>query len=493
MPWLGHRSWAAWLCIAFACQAVLAGEPTAESRQTADRNRAKLDELARWCDQHQLAEQARQTRQWPVAADPWRLVFYDLPVTVGTLTAASVGGADAAEWQRRFAELRQARADELFESARAAVRGQRVSLAYDLVTAALRENPDHAAARKLLGYQAFERQWLTPYAIAKQRSGQVWHERFGWLSQKHVDRYEAGERMNRGRWISAEHDARLHAQIDTGWEVETERFVVTTNHSLEAAAQYAARLERLADVWERMFPAYTTPQAELAKLFDGGTRTVRARKRHQVTVFRNQEEYRRALKGEIPDDVHTTGIYLGSRRTAYFFVADSQPAAAEASPAPDDGTLYHEAVHQLFSESRSVPPDIGRAANFWIIEGVACYFETFSRGDGRCTVGGPDALRLQAARQRALSDRFYVPLAELTKLGMSQLQRDPRIARLYTQSAGLTHFLIHDDGGRYRDALVAYLLAVYSGRDRASTLSETTGTTYQELDRQYHQFLQAPP
>ena len=27
----------------------------------------------------------------------------------------------------------------------------------------------------------------------------------------------------------------------------------------------------------------------------------------------------------------------------------------------------------------------------------------------------------------------------------------------------MTHFLVHDDGGRYRDALVAYLSAVYNG------------------------------
>ena len=37
---------------------------------------------------------------------------------------------------------------------------------------------------------------------------------------------------------------------------------------------------------------------------------------------------------------------------------------------------------------------------------------------------------------------------------MDTLQNDPRIRTLYSQAAGLTHFLIYYDDGRYRDALV---------------------------------------
>ena len=60
---------------------------------------------------------------------------------------------------------------------------------------------------------------------------------------------------------------------------------------------------------------------------------------------------------------------------------------------------------------------------------------------------------------------------------------------LYSQAAGMASFLIHDDGGRYRDALVAYLTDVYSGRDEADTLSRLTGVSYAELDKQYRAFM----
>ena len=74
---------------------------------------------------------------------------------------------------------------------------------------------------------------------------------------------------------------------------------------------------------------------------------------------------------------------------------------------------------------------------------------------------------------------------------MEKLQEDPRIATLYSQAAGLTNFLVHHDGGRYRDALVAYLVAVYTGRDDPDTLAKLTGVDYSALDKQYHEFIEA--
>jgi hypothetical protein len=73
---------------------------------------------------------------------------------------------------------------------------------------------------------------------------------------------------------------------------------------------------------------------------------------------------------------------------------------------------------------------------------------------------------------------------------MTKLQSDPRIRTLYSQAAGLANFLVAYDGGRYRDALVTYLRAVYSGHDDADTLAKLTAARYSELDRQYHEFIE---
>jgi len=106
-------------------------------------------------------------------------------------------------------------------------------------------------------------------------------------------------------------------------------------------------------------------------------------------------------------------------------------------------------------------------------------------------LGGVDDLRMQAASYRLLHDNFYLPLAEFSSYGIEQFQSDKRIATLYSQAAGLTHFLVYHEGGRYRDALVQYLSAVYGGQADANTLARLTSTSYSELDKQYRQFIDA--
>ena len=104
-------------------------------------------------------------------------------------------------------------------------------------------------------------------------------------------------------------------------------------------------------------------------------------------------------------------------------------------------------------------------------------------------LGGFDDERMVAARYRLLNDKFYVPLVDLVGYGMEKIQKDPKIATLYSQSAGLTNFLVHYDRGRYRDALVAYLAAVYAGQDTEQTLAKFTGENFDELDKEYKEFM----
>jgi hypothetical protein len=47
--------------------------------------------------------------------------------------------------------------------------------------------------------------------------------------------------------------------------------------------------------------------------------------------------------------------------------------------------------------------------------------------------------------------------------------------------------------GRYRESLVRYLDAVYSGRDTARSLAEATGVDYSELDGQYRRHTESLP
>ena len=216
-------------------------------------------------------------------------------------------------------------------------------------------------------------------------------------------------------------------------------------------------------------------------LFDGRLRRRIGLPQHKVVYFRTKDDYVKALKPTFPNVEISIGIYVDAPRCAYFFAGDDY----------NEETLYHEATHQLFHESRPVAPDVGARGNFWLVEGIALYMESLRAEDGFHVLGGFDARRMKDARYRLLHDGFHVPLAEFSAMGMHAIQSDKRIATLYSQAAGLTHFLIHYDGGRYRDALVACLSAIYDGRDNPLLLPQLAGTSSSDLDDQYREFMKS--
>jgi len=392
------------------------------------------------------------------------------------------------------ADLRRQYSEALFALAKQAAAAGQPSLAFQWATEALRENPDHAEARRVLGYEQRDGKWLTEYGLrmAEAREAKVWHARFGWIGPGEESRYEAGERFVNGRWVAAQEDTARRARIEDGWSLRTDHFLVRTNHSLEAAAQLAAQLERLHQIWRQLFAGYYLSDREVRELFAGNRPPRRQRLPMRVFYHRSKSEYAAALAKRQPRIAETLGIYFDAEKEAHFFASDDHKTSRGLS------TLYHEAVHQLFQESRPSARNVGVLANFWVIEGVATYFESLTEHDDKqaglyYTIGEAAAGRLPAARERLLKDNFYVPLAQLTLWGKDDLQRQPELAKLYSQSAGLAAFLMDAEAGRYREPLVHYLTEIYAGRDDARTLSTATGVRYEELDAAYRRYLESLP
>jgi len=451
------------------------------ARELRAKHTAQLEQLADWCDEQGLSDQAEKTRQVYGRQDPFKMYLPVLPREVGPKPLPAGASAELVEWHARITRLRRDQANELYEFARRAIRGRRASLAYQMVLAASRANPDHEAVRRILGYEKYAGRWHTFFELRQLRGGKVYHERFGWLPKSHVQRYEQGQRFTGRSWITAAQDAALHRDIDTGWLIETEHYAIRTNHSIEAGVQLGVKLERLFRYWEQLFIRYYASEAYVQALFDGRGRVRRVQiPRLRIVFFRDRDDYNRMLRAAMPNIEMSTGVYFQQAQRAYFFAGEGY----------EDRTLYHEATHQLFHQSRPVSPRVGMRSNFWIVEGIAMYMESLRREGDYYVLGGFDDDRMYAARYRLLQDNFYVPLAEFTTYGMERLQSDKRIATLYSQAAGLANFLIFYDSGRYRDALVAYLTTVYGGRDTPRTLSELTGVRYEDLDKQYRQFME---
>ena len=444
---------------------------------------ADLGRLADWCRQKNLAAEAKKTADLVAAADPYKILIPVLSSEVGSLQPPEGVRGDRADWYRRLLKLRQDQAAALFGLAQRCVRRHQASLAYRLALETIKADPDHEGARRVFGCQRYQNRWHTPYEVLMLRNGMVWNERFGWIERANLPRYDSGERLFGATWIDAASDARLHAKIATGWDIETEHYRIRTDHSIEAAVALGVKLENLHRLWRQMFLGYYASAAGVEALFSGRPALDVNASRLDVVYFRDKQEYFRALKPVMPDVGISMGLYVPQNRTAYFYAGSEDSLR----------TMYHEAAHQLFQQSRRVGDDVGRRANCWLIEGIAMYMETLRR-EGDCfALGGLGDVRLEAARYHLEKKDFYLPFDKLVRMGVQDVQGHPKIAKLYSQIAGMTSFLVHYDDGRYRDALVSCLAATYDGSQDPDLLARTTGTGYAELDKQYQAYMKIAP
>jgi len=259
--------------------------------------------------------------------------------------------------------------------------------------------------------------------------------------------------------------------------VESEHYRIRTNLSVPAAIALGVQLEELHRLWRQIFVGYYATDADIVAMFQPAARLPAAK--CDVVCFRNHDEYVAALKPAIPNIDITEGLYYAPLHTAYFYSR------------PDDSrrTVNHEGTHQLFQQSRHVADNVGQKANFWVVEGVALYLESLHREDDCYVVGGQDDPRVQAAIYHLRMGDFYVPFENVAHLGMNDLLGHAEIAKLYSQLAGMTHFLMHYDDGRYREALLHYLKDVYNGSQDPALLAHHCGVSYPELDRQYRIYM----
>ncbi len=495
------------------------------ARQLAERRQALLDDFA--ADAEQLAR--KYAGQAPHAADEIRNIAAAL-MTASDGPAPSVPPAVVTpplppdlppverHWREQMRHLRDECAADLYRLARSALRADLYSLAFSLIGDVLRMNPDHELARRIKGFRRFEDperrddpsyagEWVSAFE-AQMRGGRephVLHEQFGWIPKKDVARWEQGLRPWKRTWVSAEKEALLRRDFRNAWEIRSEHFLVRTNVSREAGVEVSSRLEAFYDWLTGSFPAFFESPAALRQRFEKAHVRRRSGPRSEpmkVMYFATREEYERRTRGYVPPGIETYGLYWQPDSTAYFFYNPDDP---------DMDTICHEATHQILdlhtrrarvtaaralARQRRRPSEewiLGRQSEFWIIEGLACYLESFRIVDGQVTVGDPTHVRIEAARVRLLRDQFYVPLETFCRLGKDAFQQHPQRSRLYSQASGVTHFLMHYDQGRYRDALVTLLSSVYQPDARRPlhqpSLAEITGVSFAELDRQYREHI----
>jgi hypothetical protein len=158
--------------------------------------------------------------------------------------------------------------------------------------------------------------------------------------------------------------------------------------------------------------------------------------------------------------------------------------------------MYHEVTHQILSESALRTFAIAEQRDFWIVEGFACYMESFDRSALRPRIGDPKHPRIYWARERVVTEDWFIPSAQFTAYGMREFQLEvdfPTLQKYYSQATGLTHFLLHYDHGRYRQGCIEYLGQLYSPdksiRLQPRTIAEILGVPFETLDAEYRAYI----
>ncbi len=438
-----------WLSLNTASQAAAQSNALDDSRQQLDEKfRQQFKQLAEQCATAGSGELAEQVRQWIVSRDPHRQYLF-LPRTGGR-----AGSETNADLTRQFQQLRQEYAAQLMQGVEPTIAAQQPARAYRLLNEILIHDPDHLQARRALGFRRSpdDDSWLRTTQPVQARLSRRVDPLFQW---------EKG----------------------SFWTVETPLFEIHSAAGEQAGLELAQHAERVYWVWRQMFFEYWSSGRQLQQWLAGNgfDRSGSRRNKHEIYLFRDRDHYLNELRQAGVEGIEiSTGYYNDRKRASFFYVESPAPLA----------TWRHELVHQFFQENGSARKSPADEAHAWLVEGIAMLFESMRDHGPFVTVGGIDAERLQFARLRCKREGFFVPLEELDGLGLQELQRNPQVREVYSQSAGMSQFLMLGQQGKYQSAIVELTRLVYRGRSNAESLSELTGQPLSQLDRQYQAFLE---
>jgi Protein of unknown function (DUF1570) len=500
--------------------------PMADSAQSAElrgrrdeilsRERSKLSALA---DRLRVGGQVAEAGQ--VAPGPTEAPaadgssrFVPLPEVVPAgpkgLANVEVGRAGGnGGWRADREAIRTEAARSLFDLAGKAAKAPSPSLAFadECLRAVIERQPDHAEARRLLGFLPRDRGWATPYAADMLDRGKVSDPKYGWVPGDwlpHLRRGELPGPRGSNRWMPAADADAIRRDWARKWEIETEHFRIYTNVPLDEAISFGRKLELLHELFfGLMADVIDSNRLPLAERFKKpglkpALPSPGARKYYQVYYFATREEYAQYLA---PVQGAGAKLSLGTyvpRKESKEFGGVSYFFNDVGGQLDVTSTLYHEASHQLLFESAGPDNYIQNAGNFWVFEGLGTYFETLQvEPDGSLRIGGMVGPRIAQARKRLLVGREFIPIEHLVALNGSRFRGDQGAGDIflhYAESMALAVFLMQADGGRHREGFLDYVRDAYKGRFRGNsgrTLEDRVGIGYPEMNRAFLRYLEA--
>ncbi|HWE38858.1 MAG TPA: DUF1570 domain-containing protein [Isosphaeraceae bacterium] len=476
-----------------------------ERQKVIDDESGRLARLAETLAAAGKGEEAERVRKQVEPAEPKDGPTRFVPLSE-VVPAAKPGLASVPTLPAEAEAIRSRTAKALFDLAGRAAAKERLALADACLRGVLAREPDHAEARRLMGYVRHDGGWATRFASQRLKEGWMRHPTYGWVNASwvaHLDRGELpGRSFKQGQpteWLPAERADAIRANVATPWSITTEHFLIKANVPLAEAIAFVRRLEDFHDAFFALMADVIGPELHpLALRYRGAEPKKQAP--HRVYYFADRQQFVAYLASKRVDAGDSLGYYDG------FAGPNGKQAPAPSLFFRDPGgeikateTLYHEVSHQLLFESAGASHFDRNPGNIWVFEGLGTYFETVEpQADGSLRIGGRVGARMARALERLVSNREMIPLGRFIAMDKDVFRSEVggAVYLHYAQAIALATFLMQYDHGRYRDPFLAYVRDAYKGRlhnPGTPSLAQRLGTLYPTLERQLLTFLAESP
>lgn len=399
------------------------------------------------------------------------------------------------------------------------------SLALEAARRTLELDPDHADARRVLGFlpdPENHSRWLRPHQIKQRADGRIDHPAFGWVPSDWRESLDAGllpappanfnfnaaagsarnPNPRNVRWLDPEPAEALRAAFNPPWEIASEHFLLRSNLPLERLVPLSRLLEDYYELFLEVMADVIGPKSPpVQRLLNPELPPRPARFLHEIHIFATRAQYVEHLRRVHERDAgESLGVYFSAKdlkrrgdRGASFFHNDPD---ADIDPL---ATLFHELCHQLLAELgdpvRARPED----PHYWVFEATGTYFETLTlEPGGTLLLGAPLGERYEAAKIRILDRGEFVPVDQLIALNRDRYLDNRRVFLNYAQTQAYAVYLMHAEAGAHRAPFLAYVRDVLLGQARARSfrdLPNRLGVPPRTLDQNFRTFLEtyAPP
>lgn len=231
---------------------------------------------------------------------------------------------------------------------------------------------------------------------------------------------------------------------------DTKYYVIHSDLPRDMVREAAARMTAMAEEYHRRTKGF------------GGT----IRQRLPFYLFSRAEDYQAAggMAG-------TAGVYKGDRLMAI-------------APADRASRAWHVIQHEGFHQFASWR--ISRQLPTWINEGLAEYFG-FGVWTGDGFVTGVVSARQLKRLQALLRGGSLLGFEQMISMSRQQWNQQIR-GENYVQAWAMVHFLVHADGGKYRDALADHIDDIARNRPADASFRARFGRNVEAFQKRFGQW-----